>query len=596
MSTGNNISDFKSRDDVEIRQHEQRKILLPYLLLILSQLPLTVVYLFGIWNERSHYLVLPFAITAFVFFLFYRWPRNQEAVFFNSSKSDFFLVLGVVLAITATLFMSPWFSYAALLLLLGSLLARTNDRKVFGTVLGTMAPLLVLLKLPAAFDFDTVQGDISFIGWIKTCSTHLSSNMLDLLLYPHNLAGFRMEFPTQLFTSIHLGNGLFSIYILLLLTCIYIAARRIPMFRGAILLLAATFWFIAFEAIELTICVVAALSFEQDLYTSGSANTLLQMAGLLSAIVMILLSESLITFLFGPVDIQAIDENISFQNLICRFWNSTISGVTSPTIDINVKKEVDWAKKRNSFPEGYTVKFIWGSAALLAAISIMQIIGLAVAFQNLTPSFLDNGFAQNSASVESLLTIPDGFQAMEFSASTPEPKSTFETDSFTWKVEDTTGQKYHIELSFPFSGWHNFDQEAQSRDWKRERELMTGELSVEGNKVPYVTAKYQNSMALHRTLFNAQLDGFGDGFELPYLWSNFPAFVERGGKRLSIRTRPRLLSGRSIEIQVYLDTIGPNPLIDIETARVLFKDIVEQVEAALRTGVRSNPSEDSSSQ
>ena len=591
MSTGKDISDFKSREDDEARQHEQRKVLLPYLILILSQLPLTAVYLSGIWNERPHYLILPLAITAFAFFVFYRWPRNSEAVFFNSSKSNFFLVLGVVFAIAATLFLSPWLSYAALLLLLGSLLSRTNDRKVFGTVLGTMAPLLILLQPPAAFDFDTVQGDISFLGWVKTCSTSLSSNMLDLQLYPHNFAGFRMEFPSQEFTSIHLGNGFFSIFGLLLLTCIYIAARRIPMFRGAMLLIAATFWFIAFEAIELTICVVSALSFEQDLYALGTGNTLLQIVGLLSAIIMTLLSERLITFLFGPVDIQAVDENISFQNFLCRFWNAAISGVSSPTIDINIKKEVDWARKRNSFPEKSTLKLIWASAALLSVILIMQIIGLTAAAQNLTPSLLDTNFAEDTSSVESFLTFPDGFRVVDFTVGTPASKTIFETDSFTWKVEDAAGQLYQIAISFPFTGWHNFDLEAESQDWKRAPEIITDELILEGKNVPYFTGSYQNSLALHRTLFNTQLDKFGDGFELPYLWANLPATMKRISDRLSNRTRPRLFSGRSIEIKVYLDTIGPNPPSEVETAATLFKDIVAQVESALGTGVNANSDE-----
>ena len=596
MSTGKDISDFKSREDDEARQHEQRKVLLPYLILILSQLPLTAVYLSGIWNERPHYLILPLAITAFAFFVFYRWPRNSEAVFFNSSKSNFFLVLGVVFAIAATLFLSPWLSYAALLLLLGSLLSRTNDRKVFGTALGTMAPLLILLQPPAAFDFDTVQGDISFLGWVKTCSTSLSSNMLDLQLYPHNFAGFRMEFPTQEFTSIHLGNGFFSIFGLLLLTCIYIAARRIPMFRGAMLLIAATFWFIAFEAIELTICVVSALSFEQDLYAPGTGNTLLQIAGLLSAIIMTLLSERLITFLFGPVDIQAVDENISLQNFLCRFWNAAISGVSSPTIDINIKKEVDWARKRNSFPEKSTLKLIWASAALLSVILIMQIIGLTAAAQNLTPSLLDTNFAEDTSSVESFLTIPDGFRVVDFTVGTPAPKTIFETDSFTWKVEDAAGQTYQIAISFPFTGWHNFDLEAESQDWKREPEIVTDELILEGKNVPYFIGSYQNSLALHRTLFNTQLDKFGDGFELPYLWANLPATMKRISNRLSNRTRPRLFSGRSIEIKVYLDTIGPNTPSEVETAATLFKDIVAQVESALGTGVNANSDEPSPTQ
>ena len=596
MSTGKDISEFKSREDVEARQHEQRKVLLPYLILILSQLPLTAVYLSGIWNERPHYLILPLAITAFAFFVFYRWPRNSEAVFFNSSKSNFFLVLGVVFAIAATLFLSPWLSYAALLLLLGSLLSRTNDRKVFGTVLGTMAPLLILLQPPAAFDFDTVQGDISFLGWVKTCSTSLSSNMLDLQLYPHNFAGFRMEFPTQEFTSIHLGNGFFSIFVLLLLTCIYIAARRIPMFRGAMLLIAATFWYIAFEAIELTICVVSVLSFEQDLYAPGTGNALLQIAGLISAIIMTLLSERLITFLFGPVDIQAVDENISFQNLLCRFWNAAISGVTSPTVDINIKKEVDWARKRNSFPEKSTVKLIWASAALLSVILLMQIIGLTAAAQNLTPSLLDTNFAEDTSSVESFLTIPDGFRVVDFTVGTPASKTIFETDSFTWKVKDAAGQTYYIAISFPFTGWHNFDGEAESQDWNRAPEIITEPLLLEGKSVPYFTGSYQNSLAIHRTQFNTQLDKFGDGFELPYLWNTWSAAIKRVSDRLSNRTRPRLFSGRSIEIKVYLDTIGPNPPTAVETAAGLFKDIVAQVESALRTGVNANPGETPPSQ
>lgn len=584
MSTGKDVTEFGKPIDAENRQQLERRTLITYLLLLATQLPLVGIYIRTIWSERPHYAALPLAFAAFGLFLFRRWPRQGEAKFFASLKSDIFLVGGAVLGIAASILLSPWFGFAAFLLLLASLLARTNDRLVFGTLLATLIPLVVLLQPPLAIDFDTVQGDISFQTWLEYGSTQLASDILDLALYPHNSSEYRLEFATHSFSSVALGTGFYSVFTVLVFTGIYIAAVRIPFFRGLLLMAAAVFWFMVFEAAELTICVIAMLSFENDLYSPGIGNSLLQSVALFATAVMTLLSERLIKFLFGPVDYQAIDENISYQNKICRFWNSAIAGVESSRIDINVKQEVAWAKKRNSPPEASTLFYMRGIVVLLGILFVWQIIGLAAAIRHPQNAELNLDSPASEVTSESPFEFPEGLEIKEYSASSVENASAWETNSFDWILQDDANRIFHVRLSFPFSGWHDFDYELQSRDWDREAPLQTLEFSDDGKLIPYIMAEYENTLVIHRILFNTQMDSFGDGFERPLLWTNPSYFANRTKERLGYRSRPRIFSGLSVNLTVYVDTIGPSNPESFQAAETLFKLTAKQLQASLQSG------------
>jgi hypothetical protein len=84
-------------------------------------------------------------------------------------------------------------------------------------------------------------------------------------------------------------------------------------------------------------------------------------------------------------------------------------------------------------------------------------------------------------------------------------------------------------------------------------------------------------MVEYRTAFDAQIDGYGESFQVPWTWLNPADFLGRAAARLENRTRPRLLSGLSLQITVTVDTIGPNPEPSQQQAADLFQDVVQKI-------------------
>ena len=574
---GNNLKDFRSADDVDSRRIAHRQFLWPYLLLMASQLPLSAVYLTRLWWERPHYRMLPVAIAGCAFFLFQRWPRANEPSFFPSLKSTIFLTLGLILAALATLWLSPWCSFAAFLCFSASLLARTNDRQVFGTLLSTMAPLALILQPPVAMDFDTVQGDIQLMSALNNGATKIASDSLDLMQYPHNVADHRMEFPRGEFSSEALGNNLLSVFTLLILTGLCIAWQRMTMFRAVMLLLAALFWYMTFEALEMIICVVMDSTFEQNLYAPGLGNRILQSAGLVAAGIMTLLSERLIAFLFGPVDLQSVDENISYQQKLCRLWNHAIAGTISPTIDVNVKKEVAWAKRRNSMPGQGFSRALWATAIALLILAGIQVLGIGSAWSQSGGSIFSS--ARTPLLTEDFLeSEATQLSQTDYQEQTPLQNSVFQSHQHQWTFQDAAGRAtYRVTIRGPNSGWQDSDRQIRSFDWKRQANPEPTILAAGDRNVAVYRTGYRNNMVEYRTAFDAQIDGYGMSFQVPWTWRNPADFLGRAAARLEDRTRPRLLSGLSLQITVTVDTIGPNPEPSQQQAADLFQDVVQKI-------------------
>ena len=133
----------------------------------------------------------------------------------------------------------------------------------------------------------------------------------------------------------------------------------------------------------------------------------------------------------------------------------------------------------------------------------------------------------NVGSSDSPFQFPNGFKVLDSNVIIPQHKSAWETDSFEWVIQDDSDRVFNVILSFPFSGWHNFDYELESLDWNRDSPLQEIEIPTNDNPIPCMTAEYQNTLVVHRTLFNAQLDSFGEGFERPLMWTDPASFTSR---------------------------------------------------------------------
>jgi len=464
---GRDVRDYRRPESTESRGGEFRRFLLPYLILILSQLPLSLVYLKVLWTERSHYFFMPVAIAGCALFLLLRWPRKQEPLFFPSAKSDFLWWGGIVLGVLGTLFMSPWFAFAAMLALFGSLLARTNDRHVFGSLLPAIAPLVVMLQPPLGLDFDSNYGDIQLMAVINTVASSVAGDVLDLTSYPHNISDSHMEFGPGPLDAAYIGNGSLSVFTLLVITGLFIAWQRIPTVRGLLLLLFACFWSAAFEAMTLIVFAIGDFSFEYSLSKPGVANRVVQAVAMLGAGLMTLLSERLIAFICGPVDVQAIDEGVSFQDKLCRIWNKGVAGEDAPFIDVNVKKEIEWAKRRSNPPPAGISSLLWATGIVLAVGCVLQITSVGVALSRSGSSaFTDDQLALVQDTLPAEIS---GWDQINFQQSVPEFRNPHDTNEYRWTYTDANGLKCIVEIRQPVSGWRNPDRHLRRNDWQQVR-------------------------------------------------------------------------------------------------------------------------------
>ncbi|MGI9517411.1 MAG: hypothetical protein ACR2NP_10210 [Pirellulaceae bacterium] len=561
------------------------KVLVPYLILAVTMLPLSFIYLLGLWSQRGHYLLFPVCFLATALFLFLRWPRRDEPLFFSNTKSDVFFVLGIFLAVVATAAGSPWFGFASILSLTASLLARTNDRSVFGTLLPCLAPLVVILQPPFAIDFDSVQSDLQLMSVINISSAQFASGILDLLGYVHNIAGSRLELPTQIIDTSAINNRSVSVFSLLMLTGIFIAWMRRPLVRAALLLLAACFWAMAFQAFLVVIFAIGVSSFEQDLFSPGPTNRMLQGLALLLAGLFTVLSDQLITFVCGPVDITAIDEDISWQDKLCRFWNSAIWGVTSPVIDVNIKSEVAWAKRRNSPPSATTSTMLWGGCVLLGILALLQVLAIASAGSRQGRSV----YSATDVLQLSESSLPDQFDSrfacIEYSSADPVKFNPFETRRDHWVYADALDNRFDVVIHQPWSGWYETLDRKASGDWKEESDPDFQRIKFgDETSIELLVITLQNNLAETQHLRSAQIDSFGRMFERPLTWSNPGDFLRRFGNRLGLRSDPRMMNFRCIEISVSLTHIQPPADAAFENLDQLTRLVIQHVQTSVQDG------------
>ncbi len=543
-------------------------ILVPYLILIGSQIPLTFVYFLNLAGSRPHYRLFPVALLVFAVLMFLRWPRSDEKPYFPSYLSMVFLGLGLFLAVCATLWLSPWFGFASLLAFLGSLLARTNDHGRFGSLISLLAPVLILLQPPAGIDFDTVQGDIQLMHVINTSSAAMASDICDMLGlldlgYVNFVSGSSMEVPGGFLDSIDIGTRGTSIFTLLMATAIYISVLRRPLFRGAVLLLACVFWAIFGEALQMVLCTMGAVSFNLDCL-GDNAPSGLRVACLLVALLFTLLTDHLITFLFGKVDMTSIDEDQKFQYWLCQSWNFVIAGYETPVIDNNVRREVNWARWRNSSPSGGVSRALWITAVACAAMAVFQVIEIGRAsslaskhaFQSDNGSWIELSSSALPGPLKDAELIGTRFEQ-------PLRRTAFRVRNNVWTWQDPgyDNIRYEISVSQAWPGWRDAIANHIRAQWIPDDPSASGTIMKSGvvPNMPVVVADFHNTMAGHSFLAFCQLDAYGEPFEPPLTWTNLSDFWRRAGNRMNRRIRPRLLLSDAIAIQVHVQTVGPVP-------------------------------------
>jgi len=557
------------------------KVLIPYLIIILAQLPLLLLYYKNLW-QRPYYQSFIFAFIALGVFLYLWWPRHVAEPFRKNRSGSFFLWTGVFFAFLATIFVTPWFAACSTICLLGSLLARTLHVENGKSLLPLVLLLVVFLQPPVDFDFDTVHGDRDLVTKLQQLSSRVSSYFLDIFSYSHLLEGTTIlmanpgaDSAIKSYNVEEACSGVQSFFTLLFVTSFWIVLFRRPWFRGLLLLISAIFWAVFMNIIRILFIPIADLTFGMDL-SSGVAHMLWGYVALAIGILMVLSTDQLLIFLLGPVDDQSISTEDESRFGIARFWNRVIAGNTRGRL----------AKRSPLGPR--QIRSLWIVAGVMVLFGMLQAVDVV---RSMTQGGRFFDFDPTMAITNDVAPDRIGDQSnpwikTQYSFEDRVRSSDLGQRSDSW-VYQSPRHTIIASLDQTFPGWHELTTCYKIAGWQfygeqaRVKQSPEGEESVE--KWPYIKAHFVNSTGQHGFLLFSLFDRFGEPFDAPSSWGNLSSFFLRVRNRLSHRIRARLFHGEGYQVQIFVRTNQPleaeeeqqlidNYLVFRETIRSQFVD------------------------
>ena len=368
MSSAAQPAPTKTNSDTHVVQGLEWGIVVSYLVAILSQYPMLDLYRKHLEAE-PHYHSAVFAIAATIVITVLRWPRGQAVQLQRSTTSNVLIVLALIAVAFSILFVQPWMSALSVMLIVTSFLARVPDTETKGSLWYAALPLFVFLYLPFGMDRNLVTT-------LQSYSAGYTSRLLDLFGVGHYMSGTVLEVPNlQKFGIEQACSGVQSFFTLVLVAIVYsvfnrqvkapekgvailsflaglicLLIRTIPKatagvdmpafwsgllfllaislmlyafigFRTALLVMSAVFWAIFMNTIRIMSIPIAMQFFDLDL-SEGNNHMFLGYFSLIIGIALILSTDQLILFLFGPV--EDANESGQFGRVLGKTWNSLI--------------------------------------------------------------------------------------------------------------------------------------------------------------------------------------------------------------------------------------------------------------------------------
>lgn len=577
------------------------KVVLPYGLALMAQLPMLVLYFKKLWN-LPHYQPFAIAILATIGIALYRWPFDQKQPFQRSIASDVLLFLGLAFAFLGMLFVEPWFATLSAMLLVTSLLARTIDRET-GTSLWTCAlPVYVYLTLPFYLD-------VRLITALQRYSAVYTSRLLDLFGLGHHMNGTVIKVASIKTAGIkeygieQACSGVQSFFTLLLVAVVFIVlSRRIKVpsigvgfismvaailcfvlratvfsmpiwneclllagvgflflsvigFRATALILSAVFWAMFMNTVRIMMIPIADAKLDMDL-THGIAHDLLGYSALAMGILMIFSTDQFLLFLFGPVEASS-GEAGPFGRSITSFWNKVLSGSESDD-------ETDGRRKRGrrqvpvSRPDRI---YIWAVSALMIAMGLFQFVDVqrSLAQSDLNVRFFDTDVTLDYDQ-DDIPEFVDTWKQVDYQFQARTRGSDLGQRSDVWQFRSPNCAAV-ASLDQTFPGWHELTTCYRNQGWilkSRRRKLPKDVLGENAgdDTWPFIEATFQKKTGEKGYLLFSHFDAFGEGIDAPGQWGTINSFLVRARNRMSHRIRSSLFRGEVYQTQVWLSSFN----------------------------------------
>ncbi len=523
-------------------------VLVPYLVGLAAQLPMLFLYFRGIW-AKPHYQFFPIALVTLIAFAYMRWPRG-ETNFRRSWLGSSLLVLAAVFGLAAMVYVEPWFAAACSVALSASLFSMVTDKESGRSLLSIS--LLGLICLTPPFGFDSY-----LITALQQISARITSNMLDLVGYPHFMPGTVILAPgTEGFGIEEACSGVQSFFTLLFIATFFIVLFRRPWFRATLLLLSVFFWAIFMNTLRIFTIPLAVYFLNWDL-AHGLAHALLGYGTLALGILMVYSTDQFLLFLCGPTEKFGDDGGQSFVSAITRFWNFVISG----------EQNNDDRKKRVSRSISKTmVTTIWGVAGVLALLGVISVVDVfrSLYQPDIKIKFFDTNVEVPLAKADLDENTMGGWQLVDYTNETRNRGSDLGRLSNTWTfmtpsdVKDEKGEvigRFVSTFSFdqPFPGWHELSTCYKNQGWEIVQRRTRIE-KIEGSETewPYVTVQMKNSVGQYAILVFSMFDSFGEPYIAPGNWNVVGWLIQGSANRMRNRIRGSLFRGEAYQEQLFV--------------------------------------------
>lgn len=579
MATANVTQDHESSNH---SNSNMMKVALPYIVAIGAQLPMLLLFFRSLW-AKTHYQTFAFAIVATAAIIWMRWPREERMQFHRSLASDILLVLGLICALGSVAFVEPWFTAASVMLLLTSFLARTADSDTKKSLWTAALPLFVFLPLPFG-------RDVGLITMLQRSSAWFTSRLLDLLGLGHHMDGTVIEVPGRPpYGVAEACSGVQSFFTLLFICMVFIVInRRISSsvvsgvilsilamivyfvgltapgfglgyvavaillwgflgFRASILIVSAVFWALFINTVRILIIPIMDINFDINL-VHGLPHDLLGWAVLFLGFLLLLSTDQLLMFLFGPVDPEA-GEAGPFGKLITRFWNQLISGQEANAEDSGKKKR----KGRRPITDA-AIKFSWLVAIVVAIGGVLQLYDVQQSYSNnLKVRFFDADVTRPFSEDDLPKTIEDWTipDKNGYTSQTRDRGSDLGRHSDIWQYRAPRCNVI-ASLDQTFPGWHELTTCYQNQGWKLIDRVKIVPTKPGQEGWTYIEARFEKETGQRGYLLFSLFDGSGGPIDAPLVAGGLSSFIQRATNRLSNRIRRSLFTSEAYQTQVWL--------------------------------------------
>ena len=562
------------------------KVALPYLIAIGAQIPMFLLF-FRQMMSKTHYQTVWLALIATAVIVWSRWPRSEKVPYRESVASNVFLGLGLIMGAGSILFVDTWFCAASVMLLITSFLLKVVDSDRSHTLWTAALPLFVFLPLPMNYD-------TTLITRLQRQSAWLTSRLLDLFGLGHYLDGTQIHVPGKSGYGVEEAcSGVQSFFTLLFIAVVMMVVfRRIKTnlaggtvlgilgiaciaasvalpfmfyvglagilwgllgFRAMALVFAAVFWAMFINVVRILLIPVMDVNGYGDL-SSGIGHMLLGYGALALGLLLLLSTDQLLLFLFGPVDTE-MGESGPFGKLITKFWNQLVSGQDE-------SNESSKKKKRKAVPvTASSTSLAWIVAGILAVGGLFQLTDVARGFsQTKKVQFFDADITQPMEEGDMPKQLENWAQIEPekggYRKQTRDHGSDLGRRSDTWQYRAPNCNAV-VSFDQTFPGWHELTTCYRNSGWKlKKRVVLKPEVAEDEKPWDIVEATFEKNTGERGYLLFSHFNGAGNPERAPVNIGTLESILVRAKNRLSNRIRQSLFSSETYQTQVWVKHYG----------------------------------------